>query len=142
MKKKVVMSRNVHFYYIELTFFDITTFFFKSYERQTILHLNALVGGSKILEEQLSSSFRGCHTTSPLKSVFFTRKVAWQPLIELQSWAWDILCPTSRANYEVSLDYVAQVVLTQIYYKAKNGNWCLINYDTECKQQCHIEPYY
>ena len=27
---------------------------------------------------------------------------------------------------------VAQVILTQIYYKAKSGNRCLINYDTEC----------
>ena len=45
-------------------------------ERQTIPHMNALLDGSKILGEQLSSSFRGCHTTSSLKSVFFTRKVA------------------------------------------------------------------
>ena len=45
-------------------------------ERQTISHMNALLGGSKILGEQLSSSFRGCHATSSLKSVFFTRKVA------------------------------------------------------------------
>ena len=45
-------------------------------ERQTIPPLNALVDGTKILEEQLCSSFRGCHATSPLKSVFFTRKVA------------------------------------------------------------------
>ena len=66
-------------------------------ERQTISHLNALVDGSKILE-QICSSFRGCHTTSPLKSVFFTRKVAWQLLIELHSWAWHILTPTSRAK--------------------------------------------
>ena len=28
--------------------------------------------------------------------------------------------------------YVAQVVRTQIYYQAKSGNRCLINYDTEC----------
>ena len=67
-------------------------------ERQTIPHLNALVGGTKILEEQICSSFRGCHATSPLKSVFFTRKVEWQLLIELHSWAWHILRPTSRAK--------------------------------------------
>ena len=44
-------------------------------ERQTIPHMNALFGASKILGEQLSSSFRGCHATSYLKSAFFTRKV-------------------------------------------------------------------
>ena len=43
-------------------------------ERQTIPHMNALLSNSKILEEELSSSFRGCHTTSSLKSVFFTKK--------------------------------------------------------------------
>ena len=45
-------------------------------ERHTIPHLNALVGGTKILEEQFYSSIKGCHATSPLESVFFTRKVA------------------------------------------------------------------
>ena len=40
------------------------------------------------------------------------------------------MSPTSRAN-EVSFVYVAPVVLTQIYFKAKSGNGCLINYDTE-----------
>ena len=45
-------------------------------ERQILSHLNALVDGSKILEEQICSSFKGCHATSPLKKVFFTRKVA------------------------------------------------------------------
>ena len=45
-------------------------------ERQTIPHMNALLSGPKILGEQLSSSFRGCHATSSLKSVIFTRKVA------------------------------------------------------------------
>ena len=45
-------------------------------ERQTIPHMNALLGGTKILGEQLSSFFRGCHATSSLESVFFTRKVA------------------------------------------------------------------
>ena len=45
-------------------------------ERQTIPHMNALLSASKILGEQLSSFFRGCHATSSLKSVFFTRKVA------------------------------------------------------------------
>ena len=67
-------------------------------KRQTIPQLNALVSGSKILEEQSCSCFRDCHATSPLKSVFFTRKVAWQSLIEVHSWAWDILTPTSRAK--------------------------------------------
>ena len=67
-------------------------------ERQIIPQLNALVNGIKIVEEQLCTSFWGCHATSPLKSVFFTRKVAWQSLIELQSWALDIISPTSRAK--------------------------------------------
>ena len=67
-------------------------------ERHTIPHLNALVGGTKILEEELCSSFRGCQATFPLKSVFFTRKVAWQSLIEVHSWALDILTPTARAK--------------------------------------------
>ena len=40
------------------------------------IKLALLVGGTKILEEQLYSSFRGCHATSSLKSVVFTRKVA------------------------------------------------------------------
>ena len=66
-------------------------------ERQTIPCLNALVNGTKILEEQLYSSFRGCHATSPLKCVFFTRKVAWQPLKELQNCSSSILVPPTRA---------------------------------------------
>ena len=100
MKIQVVLSRYVHFYYIKSTFFDISSKFSRVMivERQTIPHLNALVGGTKILEEQLWSSFRGCHATAPLNSVFFTRKVAWQSLIEVHSWAWDILTPTSRAK--------------------------------------------
>ena len=65
-------------------------------ERQTIPHLNALVDGSKILGEQLCSFLRGCHATSSLKSVFFTRKVAWSSLIELHGCSWNILEPTSR----------------------------------------------
>jgi len=40
-------------------------------QRQTTPHLNVLVGKSKMLEEQIRSSFRGCHATSSLKSVFF-----------------------------------------------------------------------
>ena len=67
-------------------------------ERQIIHHMNALLGGFKILGEQHSSYFRGCHPTSSLKSIFFTRKVAWSSLIELRSWAWDILSLTSRAK--------------------------------------------
>ena len=67
-------------------------------ERQTIPHLNAQVGVYQKLEEQLSCSIRGCHTAPSLKSIFFRRKVAWQPLMELHSWAWDILKPTSRAT--------------------------------------------
>ena len=65
-------------------------------ERQTIPHLNALVVGSKILGGLLCIFFRGCHTTSSLKSVFFTRKVAWSSLIKLHGCSWDILEPTSR----------------------------------------------
>ena len=55
---------------------DIITSKVMIVERQTVPHLNALVGGSKILEEQICSSFRGCPATSPLKSVFLTIKVA------------------------------------------------------------------
>ena len=66
-------------------------------ERQTIPHLNAPFDGSKILGEQLCSFLRGCHTTSSLKSVFFTRKVAWSSLIKLHGCSWNILKPTSRA---------------------------------------------
>ena len=66
--------------------------------KQMIPHFLALDVGVKICQAQLCSSIRGCHTTSPLKSVFFTRKVAWQHLIKLHSWAWDILTPTSRAK--------------------------------------------
>ena len=65
-------------------------------ERQTIPHMNALLNSSKILGKQLSSSFRGCHATFSLKSVFFTRKVAWSSLIELHGCSWDIFEPTSR----------------------------------------------
>ena len=54
-------------------------------ERQTISHMNALLGGTKMLGEQLSSFLRGCHATSSLKSAFFTREVAWSSLIELHS---------------------------------------------------------
>ena len=67
-------------------------------KRQTIPHMNALLIGTKILGEQLSSFFRGCHATSSLESVFFTRKVAWSSLIELHSCSWHILTPTSRAK--------------------------------------------
>ena len=66
-------------------------------ERQTIPHMNALLSSTKILGEQLSSFFGGCHATSSLDSVFFTRKVAWSSLIELHSSSWHILAPTSRA---------------------------------------------
>ena len=44
----------------------------------------------QIDKEQLSSFFRGFHATSSLQSVFFTRKVVWWSLIELQSWYWHI----------------------------------------------------
>ena len=66
-------------------------------ERQTISHINALLSSSKILGEQLSSSFRGSHATSSLNSVFFTRKVVWLSLIKLQSCSLHILTLTSRA---------------------------------------------
>ena len=48
-------------------------------ERQKIPQLNAPVGGSKILEEQICSSFRGCHATSPLKSVFLKKGFVMTP---------------------------------------------------------------
>ena len=67
-------------------------------ERQTIPHSNALVDGLQILGEQLCSFLRGCHATSSLKSVFFTRKVAWSSLIELHGCSWNILKPTSKAK--------------------------------------------
>ena len=65
-------------------------------ERQTIPHLNALVGDSKIIREQLSCSIRGCHATTSLKSVFFRRNVAWSSLIELHGCSLEILEPTFR----------------------------------------------
>ena len=67
----ILVSKNRHFLTLPLASSKVT-----KVERQTIPHLNALVGGFKTLEEQIRSSFRGCHATSPLKSVFFTRKVA------------------------------------------------------------------
>ena len=67
-------------------------------EKQTVPHLNALMCGSKIQREQPCRSVRGCHATSPLKSVLFRRKVVWQPLIELYCCTWHILEPTSRAT--------------------------------------------
>ena len=45
-------------------------------ERQTIPYIIALLGGTKILGEQLSSFFRSCHATSSLENAFFTRRVA------------------------------------------------------------------
>ena len=66
-------------------------------EKQTVPYLNALMCGFKIQREQPCRSVRGCHTTSPLKSVLFRRKVVWQPLIELYCCTWHILEPTSRA---------------------------------------------
>ena len=67
-------------------------------EKQTIPHLNALIRDSNVLGEQSCCSTRGCHATSPLKSVLFRRKVLWQLLIELHSCTWHILEPTSRAT--------------------------------------------
>ena len=58
--------------------------------------INALVDGSKILGEQLWSSFKGCHATCSLK-MSFTRKVAWWFLIKLHSCSWHILEPASMA---------------------------------------------
>ena len=52
----------------------------------------------KKLEEQLSCFTRGSHATSSLKSVLFTRKVAWQNIIELYSCSWDIIKPLTRAS--------------------------------------------
>ena len=71
--------------------------YFENYtvERLTIPHLNSLINGIKTLGEQLCCYIRGRHTTSSLKSVFFSRKVVWQPLIELQSSASDVLQPTA-----------------------------------------------
>ena len=71
-------------------------------ERQTIPHINALLSGTKILEEQTSSFFRGCQATSSLKSVLFTRKVAWSSLIELHSCSWHILNQNQGLSNEVS----------------------------------------
>ena len=66
-------------------------------ERQTIPHMNALLRGTKILGEQLSSFFRGCHATPSLKSVFFTRKDAWSSLTKLHGYSWEIMEPTFKA---------------------------------------------
>ena len=67
-------------------------------EKQTMPHLNALIHDSNVLGEQSCCSTRGCHATSPLKSVLFRRKLLWQLLIELHSCTWHILEPTSRAT--------------------------------------------
>ena len=92
------MSKSVYFYYTKSTFFDIITYCFKSYDsRKTNNTSIELASGSKIIEEQLCISFRGCHATSPLKIVFLTRKVVWQPLKELQSCSSSILVPPTRA---------------------------------------------
>ena len=66
--------------------------------------------------------------------MFFTRNVAWQLLIELNSWAWHILTPTLRAKNEVSFVYVAWVVLCQIHFLQNiqthrmdtNGQQCIV----------------
>ena len=62
----ILYSKNRHFLTLSLASSKVS-----KVERQTIPHLNALVGGFKMLEEQIRSSFRGCRATSSLKSMFF-----------------------------------------------------------------------
>ena len=90
-KMGIFTTWNLHF--LTLPFISSQPMMVK---RQTIPHLSALVGGFKILRDQLCSSLRGWHATSHLKIVFFTRKVAWLSLTELHGCSWDILKPTSR----------------------------------------------
>ena len=97
-------------------------------EKQTIPYLNALIRASYILGEQLPCSIEGCHATSSLKSVFFRRKVAWQPLIELHSWAWSILKATSRATKWGIICFCSLCLPSQILFKGKKPKgWAKIN---------------
>ena len=115
VEKLRVMSKNVKFHYIKLKFFDIILNFSTAQmvERQTVPHMNAPVGGSKILREQLSSLFMGCHTTSSLKNVLITRKVLGLSLIKLHSCFWQILEP---------FVCLAQVILILIHFFIKYSN--------------------
>ena len=86
--------------YIKSIFFDTITFYFKSYDSRKTNNtsFDYPIRWVQNTRRTIYSSFRGCHATSPLKSVFFTRKVAWQPLIELHNWDWHLLTPISRAK--------------------------------------------
>ena len=88
----ILYGKNRHFLTYSLTSSKVTIA-----ERQTIPHLNALIRDSNVLGEQSCCGTRGCHATSPLKSVLFRRKVAWQLLIELHNCTWHIIEPISRA---------------------------------------------
>ena len=56
LKKLVVMSKNVHFYYIKSTFFDIITYIFRSYDcRQT--NNNSFECPSKCLQNTRRTTF-------------------------------------------------------------------------------------
>ena len=94
------MSRNVYFYYIKSTFFDIITNAFKSYDSKKTNSISfecpsRWVQNTRRTDFQL---FQGLSHNLFFKTCVFTRKVAWQPLIKQHSWAWHILMPTSRAK--------------------------------------------
>ena len=93
------MSRNAYFYYIKSTFFDIITYYFKSYDstKTNNTSFECPVSGPKILEEHICSSFWNCHATFLVKKTLFKGEVAWQPLKVLQICSSSILDPPTRA---------------------------------------------
>ena len=93
---------------------------------QTIPHLNALAGGSKIPGEQLSSFFRGCHTTFLVKNTLFKGEVAWQPLKELQSCSSSILLYLLGHSNEVLFVFLLSELLKIQVVVARNVHFYYI----------------
>ena len=89
-----------------------------SYILQMIPHFLVLDVGVKICQAQLCSYIRGCHATFLVKNTLFKRKVAWQPLKELQicsssilnpstrAFKWSIVCLSTIITFDLMSDYV------------------------------------
>ena len=93
---QVVMSRNVHFYYTKSTFFDISTYISRSYgSRKT--NNTSFECPCRWLSNTRRTAFLLYQRLSSLKSIFFRRKVVWQPLIEQESCSSSIFYPSTRA---------------------------------------------
>ena len=132
MKIQVLMSRNVHFYYIKSTFFDIVTYIFKSYDCRKTNNISfecpgRWVQNTKRTDLQL---FQGLSRNLSFKKCIFYKKDC-VTVSELHNCLWHIMKPTTRASKWRIICYLALVVLIQIHSTAKMRKLCTQNYETE-----------